>query len=313
MKVLVTGAAGFIGSHTSERLHTLGHEVVAIDNFSDYYDRSLKELNAKELLAKGIEVAKIDIREDDLSQVVTEDLDFIFHFAAQPGISVTSTFSDYFTNNILGTQRMLDVIEGFTHKPFFINIATSSIYGLHATMTENEAPLPASWYGVTKLAAEQLVLAYARRGLLRSTSLRLYSVYGPRERPDKLYTRLIDCGLNDKPFPLYEGSEKHLRSFTYVQDIVDGIVSIMEHTEVSNGEIFNLGTEEENSTATGIETVEAILDKKITIANKPPRPGDQSRTKANIDKARKLLNYNPTTGLREGLEAQVEWFRAHFM
>ncbi len=313
MKVLVTGAAGFIGSHTSERLHTLGHEVVAIDNFSDYYDRSLKELNAKELLAKGIEVAKIDIREDDLSQVVTEDLDFIFHFAAQPGISVTSTFSDYFTNNILGTQRMLDVIEGFTHKPFFINIATSSIYGLHATMTENEAPLPASWYGVTKLAAEQLVLAYARRGLLRSTSLRLYSVYGPRERPDKLYTRLIDCGLNDKPFPLYEGSEKHLRSFTYVQDIVDGIVSIMEHTEVSNGEIFNLGTEEENSTATGIETVEAILDKKITIANKPPRPGDQSRTKANIDKARKLLNYNPTTGLREGLEAQVEWFRTNFI
>ncbi|MDC8006252.1 GDP-mannose 4,6-dehydratase [Aureisphaera galaxeae] len=312
MKVLVTGAAGFIGSHTSERLHSLGHEVRAIDNFSDYYDRSLKELNAKELSEKGIEITKVDLREDDLGQIVTEDLDFIFHFAAQPGISVTSTFPDYFTNNILGTQRMLDVIEGFSQKPFFVNIATSSIYGLHATMTEDEAPLPASWYGVTKLAAEQLVLAYARRGLLKSTSLRLYSVYGPRERPDKLYTRLIDCGLNDKPFPLYEGSEKHLRSFTYVQDIVDGIVSVMDHAEVCNAEIFNLGTEEENSTATGIATVEAILNKKITIENKPPRPGDQSRTKANIDKARKLLNYNPTTGLREGLEAQVEWFRKNF-
>ncbi len=313
MKVLVTGAAGFIGSHTCERLHSLGHDVVAIDNFSDYYDRSLKELNAKELSERGMEVKKVDLREDDLATVVTEDLDFIFHFAAQPGISVTSTFSDYFTNNILGTQRMLDVIEGFSQKPFFVNIATSSIYGLYATMTEDEAPLPASWYGVTKLAAEQLVLAYARRGLLQSTSLRLYSVYGPRERPDKLYTRLIDCGLNDKPFPLYEGSEKHLRSFTYVQDIVDGIVSVMDYKEVCNTEIFNLGTEEENSTATGIATVETILDKKITIANKPPRPGDQSRTKANIDKARKLLNYNPTTGLREGLEAHVEWFRKSFM
>ncbi|MBX2828011.1 MAG: GDP-mannose 4,6-dehydratase [Flavobacteriaceae bacterium] len=312
MKVLVTGAAGFIGSHTSERLHHLGHEVRAIDNFSDYYDRSLKELNAKELADKGITVEKIDLREDDLTEIITEDLDFIFHFAAQPGISVTSTFPDYYTNNILGTQRMLDVIEGFTKKPFFVNIATSSIYGLHATMTEDEAPLPASWYGVTKLAAEQLVLAYARRGLLKSTSLRLYSVYGPRERPDKLYTRLIDCGLNDKPFPLYEGSEKHLRSFTYVQDIVDGIVSVMDYAEACNTEIFNLGTEEENSTATGIATVEAILDKKITIENKPPRPGDQSRTKANIDKARKLLNYNPTTGLREGLEAQVDWFRKNF-
>ncbi|GAB5400475.1 MAG: NAD-dependent epimerase/dehydratase family protein [Aureisphaera sp.] len=312
MKVLVTGAAGFIGSHTCERLQSLGHSVMAIDNFSDYYDRSLKELNAKELSAKEIKIQKIDLREDDLTDVVTEDLDFIFHFAAQPGISVSSTFPDYFTNNILGTQRILDVIEGFEKKPFFVNIATSSIYGLHATMAEDEAPLPASWYGVTKLAAEQLVLAYARRGLLSSTSLRLYSVYGPRERPDKLYTRLIDCGLNDKPFPLYEGSEKHLRSFTYVQDIVDGIVSVMHHTDSCNGEIFNLGTEEENSTATGIATVEAILGKKITIEAKPPRPGDQSRTKADINKARKVLNYNPQTGLREGLEAQVAWFRDNF-
>ena len=208
---------------------------------------------------------------------------------------------------------MLDRIETLEKKPFFVNIATSSIYGLYATLTEDEAPLPASWYGVTKLAAEQLVLAYARRGLLQSTSFRLYSVYGPRERPDKLYTRLIDCGLNNKPFPLYEGSEKHLRSFTYVQDIVDGIVSVLDHTEVCNAEIFNLGTEEENTTATGIATVEEILGKKITVANKAPRPGDQSRTKANIDKARKLLNYNPQTGLKEGLEAQVAWFRENFM
>ena len=313
MKALVTGAAGFIGSHTAERLRALGHEVVAIDNYSGYYDAALKQLNTETLAASGIKVRRFDLREDDLSEIITEDTDFIFHFAAQPGISATSTFESYFSNNILGTQRMLDRIEVLSNKPFFVNIATSSIYGLQATLTEDEAPLPASWYGVTKLAAEQLVLAYTRRGLLTGTSLRLYSVYGPRERPDKLYTRLIDCGLNNKPFPLYEGSEKHLRSFTYVQDIVDGIVSVIDHPEVCNGEIFNLGTEEENTTATGIATVEEILGKKITIESKPPRPGDQSRTKANIDKARRLLNYDPSTGLKEGLEAQVEWFKASFM
>tara|TARA_B000000460_G_C21530394_1_gene400424 strand:+ start:1954 stop:2898 length:945 start_codon:yes stop_codon:yes gene_type:complete len=313
MKVLITGAAGFIGSHTAERLHSLGHEVQAIDNFSPYYDIKLKQLNAKDLSEKGIAVQKIDLRNDDLSQAIQEGIDYIFHFAAQPGISQTSSFEDYFSNNFFGTQRLLDLFETFEKKPFFVNIATSSIYGLNAIMTEEEAPKPASWYGVTKLAAEQLVLAYSRRGLLKGTSLRLYSVYGPRERPDKLYTRLIDCGLNDKPFPLYEGSDKHLRSFTYVQDIVDGIVSVIGKESVCNGEIFNLGTEEENTTATGIATVEAILGKKITIEKQPPRPGDQSRTCANIDKARKLLNYNPQTSLKTGLEAQVAWFRNNFM
>ena len=313
MKVLVTGAAGFIGSHTSERLHDMGHEVIAIDNYSSYYDVALKQLNTETLAQKGIEVRKVDLRHDDLSAFISEEIDFIFHFAAQPGISATSTFEAYFSNNILGTQRILDLLERFRKKPFFVNIGTSSIYGLQATLSEDEAPLPASWYGVTKLAAEQLVLAYARRNLLKGTSLRLYSVYGPRERPDKLYTRLIDCGLNDKPFPLYEGSEKHLRSFTYVQDIVDGIVSVIQYKDVCNGEIFNLGTEEENTTATGIATMEEILGKKVRIENKPARPGDQSRTKANIDKARKLLQYDPQTELKEGLEAQVAWFQENFM
>ncbi len=309
MKILVTGAAGFIGSHTSERLSAMGHEVVGIDNFSDYYDVSLKQLNSELLKKKGINVLKMDIRTDDLSKVISEEIDFVFHFAAHPGISASSTFEDYSTNNFLGTQRLLDAIKLLDSKPFFVNIGTSSIYGLEATLAEDEAPLPASWYGVTKLAAEQLVLAYSRSTILQSCSLRLYSVYGPRERPDKLYTRLIDCGLNNKDFPLYEGSIRHLRSFTYVHDIVDGIVSVIGKEDICNGEVFNLGTEEENTTAKGIATVEEILQKKINIDNQPARPGDQSRTKANIDKARKLLDYNPKTGLKEGLEAQVEWFK----
>lgn len=312
MKFLITGAAGFIGSHTAERLSDMGYDVIAIDNFSDYYDVSLKKLNASELAKKGIDVQKVDLRSDDLSRIITEEISHIFHFAAQPGISISSSFEDYLGNNFMATQRMLNQIEKLTSKPFFVNIATSSIYGLEATLTEDQAPLPASWYGVTKLAAEQLVLAYSRRGLLQSCSLRLYSVYGPRERPDKLYTRLIDCGLNNKPFPLYEGSLKHLRSFTYVQDIVDGIVSVLGKEQICNGEIFNLGTEQENTTATGIDIVEDILQTKIQLKSMPARPGDQSRTKANIDKARRLIGYHPTTGLREGLQAQVDWFKKNF-
>ena len=129
MKAIVTGAAGFIGSHTSERLKDMGFDVIGIDNFSPYYDLSLKKLNELALIRKGIEVLNIDLRYNDLSNIITEDVNFIFHFAAQPGISSASTFEDYYTNNIIGTQRMLDVIEPLNKKPYFVNIATSSIYG----------------------------------------------------------------------------------------------------------------------------------------------------------------------------------------
>lgn len=309
MKILVTGAAGFIGSHTSERLAELGHEVIGLDNFSPYYDVELKQRNAEALSEKKIEMLTLDLREDDLAKELPSGLDYIFHFAAHPGISATSSFEDYFSNNILGTQRLLDVVEVASNPPFFVNIATSSIYGLEATFPETEAPMPASWYGVTKLAAEQLVLALARENKIQGTSLRLYSVYGPRERPDKLYTRLIDCALNEKPFPLYKGSLEHLRSFTYVQDIVDGMVCVLGNEAICNREIFNLGTEIESTTAEGIAMVEKILQRKIVTEDKPPRAGDQSRTKANIDKAGKLLNYSPETTLEQGLRAQVEWFK----
>lgn len=312
MKILVTGAAGFIGSHSAERLKKLGHDVSGLDNFSPYYDVSLKNLNAKALLEKNIEIIKLDLRKADLAEKLPKDFDYIFHFAAHPGISPASTFDDYLSNNVLATQRLLEFAEKLTTKPYFVNISTSSVYGLEATFSETAQPKPVSWYGVTKLAAEQLVLAKCREHRLKGTSLRLFSVYGPRERPDKLYTRLLDCGSKNKAFPLFEGSEKHLRSFTYVEDIVDGIVSVIGKEEVCNGEVFNLGTKTESTTAEGIAIVEKILQRRIKIDQKPARAGDQSRTKANIDKARKLLAYNPKTTLMKGLVAQAEWFRRTF-
>ncbi len=312
MRVLVTGAAGFIGSHTAERLKEMGHEVVGVDNFSPYYNVSLKKLNTKELKVKGIELLNVDLCIDDLIEKLPLDVDYIFHFAAHPGISKSSTFEEYLVNNIVGTHKLLQFTERNIKTPFFINIATSSIYGLEATYPETEVPKPASYYGVTKLAAEQLVLSKVREKKLQACSLRLYSVYGPRERPDKLYTKLIDCGINNKSFPLFRGSEKHLRSFSYVQDIVDGIVSVIGKENICNGEIINLGSETESTTAEGIATVEDILETKIDMEIKPVREGDQSRTKANINKARKLLNYNPQTTLRKGLEAHVAWYKANF-
>lgn len=312
MKILVTGAAGFIGSHTAERLQSLGHVVIGLDNFNPYYSVPLKQLNAKSLTDKGISIIKQDLRTEDLYKLLPLDVDYIFHFAAQPGISSTSTFEDYFSNNIIATKNLIDYALECKHLKLFVNIGTSSIYGLEATFPEDFAPEPASHYGVTKLAAEQLVLQKSREEKFKSCSLRLYSVIGPRERPEKMYTKLIDLGLKDEAFPLFEGSDSHLRSFTYVGDIVDGVVSVIGKEEIVDGEIFNLGTEVEHTTKEGIEAVEKVLGKAIKLNVIAKRTGDQLRTKANIDKARKLLNYNPKTTLLEGVKAQVQWYKENF-
>jgi UDP-glucuronate 4-epimerase len=313
MKILVTGVAGFIGSHTAERLQQLGHEVIGIDNFSDYYDLNLKKMNAKAVEETGVKVINYDLRNENLNEVLPTDIHYIFHYAAQPGISSTSTFEDYFSNNIIATKNLIDYALLCPDLKLFVNIGTSSIYGLEATFTEDVAPKPASYYGVTKLAAEQLVLQKSREQQMQACSLRLYSVIGPRERPEKMYTKLIDLGLKGDPFPLFEGSDKHLRSFTYVGDIVDGVVSVIGKEQIVDGEIINLGTEVEHTTQEGIEAVEKVLGTSIKINVIPKRAGDQSRTKANIDKARKLLDYNPQTTLLESVEHQVKWFKKNFL
>ncbi len=309
MKILITGIAGFIGSHVAEYLKNAGHTVIGIDNFSDYYPVDLKNKNAAALKSKDIEILQADLRDASSIKKIPQNIEYIFHFAAQPGIAATSTFEDYLTNNVIATQNLLTyALEQKTLK-MFVNIGTSSIYGLNATYPETVAPQPASHYGVTKLAAEQLVLHNSRLNKLTACSLRLYSVYGSRERPDKLFTKLLDCGLNNKSFPLFKGSLKHLRSFTHVSDIVVGITSVIGKEEVCNGEIFNIGTEAEYTTEQGVDAVEKLLNTTIQFNELPPRSGDQQRTKANIDKARKLLNYNPTVTLEEGVAEQLAWFR----
>lgn len=312
MRILVTGAAGFIASHLCEKLYSLGHEVVGIDNFNDYYDVSLKELNASDLAEKGIVIHRLDLN-SDLKSVFSSPFDYVYHLAAQPGISSDTTLKEYVDNNIYATQNLLEaVLEYNPDVKLFVNIATSSVYGIEATVNEEVPAKPISFYGTTKLAGEQLALGLQRTGKLKVCSIRLYSVFGPRERPEKLYTKLIDNLYHNQPFPLFEGSINHERSFTYVGDIADGLAAIIGKENTVNGEIINLGTDEVNTTAEGIKAVEEIMAKQLIIDHKPARKGDQQRTAAVIDKAKKLLDYQPKVSLKQGLQEQVNWYLEKF-
>lgn len=307
MNIVITGIAGFIGTNLAERLLDLGHTVVGIDAFTNYYNPALKELNAADLTAKGATIFPIDLATDDLSAAV-DGADFVIHLAGQPGISATTSFDTYLRNNVIATQQLLNVCATLPTLKCFINTATSSIYGAHATDPETVMPKPTSNYGVTKLAAEQLALSRYREVGFPACSIRLFSIYGPRERPDKLFPRLIRGILTDRPFTLFEGSEHHSRSFTFVGDAVEGYVATLQNYESAIGEIFNIGSDQEFTTGEAIQIVEEILDKPAQKVIKPRRPGDQMRTSANIDKARRLLGYQPATSLKDGLTIQAEWF-----
>jgi nucleoside-diphosphate-sugar epimerase len=312
MRILVTGAAGFIGSHIAEALADKGHDVAGVDNLSPHYATDLKEKNVKDQTNKGVSFHRLDLVDDDLTSLSDEGVDAVVHAAAQPGISSDVHFDTYIRNNKTATHRLLEFLkEENNMKPHVVNISSSSVYGLEATGTEDTVPQPASHYGVTKLGAEQLVMTYHRQDHIDATSLRLFSVYGPRERPEKLFTKLIHAAETEQAFPLYEGSREHVRSFTFIGDVVDGVISAIDNKQNVAGEIINIGNDKTNTTGEAIAAVENAVGKKIEMDMQPPRAGDQSKTAAKIAKAKELLNYNPKTNLEEGVKAQVEWFRDH--
>ncbi len=308
MKIIVTGVAGAIGSHLAERLVDLGYEVIGIDSMTDYYSPQIKRITVKDIKAKGVKVHFKDLAIDDIDKIV-KDIDVIFHLAAQPGISSSTPFEDYLMNNIVATQRLLEAIRKNKKLKMFFHASTSSVYGKHANCDETTEPKPISNYGVTKLAAEQLALSYHRELGIPVSVLRFFSVYGERERPEKFYHKLIRALHNDEAVPLHEGSENHIRSYTYISDIIDGCILALQNLDKVIGEIFNLGTDKTNTTGDGLRIVEKIMKKKAKIKLLPKRPGDQFETSANIKKIRKVLKYNPKISLEEGLKRQIKWYK----
>lgn len=309
MKVLVTGAAGFVGSHVAEALAKQGHRVIGLDAFTPFYDVALKEENARAVVAAGGEIVRLDLASGDLSGAV-QGAEAVIHLAAQPGLSDWTTFDDYVRNNVIATGRLLAAVHAAGNQPRFVHVSTSSVYGAEATGDEATLPAPTSVYGVTKLAAEQLALARHREGSLQCTVLRIFSVYGPRERPDKFYPRLVRAILEGSEITLFEGSERHSRSFSYAGDIVKGTLAALDRWEVASGEIFNIGSDVETTTGEGLAIVERLTGKRARIVRSPRRAGDQLRTHANIEKARRLLGYEPRTSLEEGLRAEIAWMEA---
>lgn len=308
MKILVTGAAGFIGSHLAERLVDNTHDVVGIDNFDPYYADAIKRFNADQVQSKGVTLVDADLAHADLVPHLT-DVEVIYHAAAQPGISGAATFEHYVRNNIIATQQLLAAAQNLPSLKLFVNIGTSSIYGSMAVGDENTAPQPISYYGVTKLAAEQLVMACFRETGFPATSFRLFSVYGPRERPDKLYPRVIRSIIDAEPFPLYANSWEHVRAFTYVQDVVDAFVDALT-AEAIIGEIINIGTTKTLTTGEAIRITESVAGAPAHYVEMPARAGDQKHTAAIIDKAQQLLAYNPDTSFAEGIASEIEWLRS---
>ncbi|HUI10806.1 MAG TPA: NAD-dependent epimerase/dehydratase family protein [Bacteroidota bacterium] len=308
MKIVVTGAAGFIGSHLAERLAGDGHDVSGIDCLTGNYARALKERNVADLRGGGVDVLPLDIASDDLREAL-RDAEAVYHLAAQPGLSARTPFEAFERNNVVATFRLLEALRSSSGLRLFVHISTSSVYGANATGDESSEPCPTSYYGVTKLAAEQLVLAASRDRGFPACSMRLFSVYGPRERPEKLYPRLIRSMLEGAEFPLFEGSDHHLRSFTYVGDAVEGLAAALKFPDRCTGEIFNIGSDAAITTGEGIRIVERIMGVSAKIVRVPRRPGDQLATKADIAKARRVLGYAPRTPVEEGLAREVQWHR----
>ncbi len=305
-KVMVTGAAGFVGSHLSEALTGRGIEVVGVDAFIPYYPREIKNGNLSGLLKQPLfRFVEADLRTADIRPLM-EGCETIFHLAAMPGLMKSwSDFSLYNTCNVDATLRLLEAARD-TKPAQFIHISTSSVYGKEATQGEEATLQPFSPYGISKLAAEHLCRAFESNFGLPVTVLRYFSVYGPRQRPDMAYNILIKNLLTGGSFTMF-GDGEQTRSNTFVSDCVKATMLAADQREAALGQVFNVGGGEIVSLNAVIRQLEQLTGQTANIEHKPPRPGDQKHTAANIGKIQRLLGYQPTTPYSEGLAAQVAW------
>lgn len=304
MRIVVTGAAGFIGSHLAERLLADGHDVVGLDAFTPYYDRTRKESNLRAAMAsERFGFVELDLRTDDLAPAL-DGADCIIHEAAMPGLPLSWTdVAGYASCNVVGTARLLDAAVT-TGVGRFVHVSTSSVYGRTATGDETAPTRPISPYGITKLAAEQLVAAYREAHGLPAVVLRYFSVYGPRQRPDMAYHIFIERLRRGQPLVVF-GDGRQTRSSTFVADCVDGTVRAMHHGVV--GETYNIGGAAVQSVLEVVDMLGQLLDVRPAIEFAPARIGDQQDTVADYHRAAAAFGYRPTTLPIDGLAAQVRW------
>jgi nucleoside-diphosphate-sugar epimerase len=291
----VTGAAGFIGSHLCEELLARGHDVVGFDCFTDYYDPALKEKNAR-----GLDIRRIDLAADELDFT---GFDGLFHLAGQPGVrSFGDVFPLYVRRNVLATQRVFEAASREGVRVLFAS--TSSIYGdAEAYPTpETTLPRPLSPYGITKLACEHLVYAYERGFGLDCVVARYFSVYGPRQRPDMSFTRLVKALAEGERFELY-GDGEQSRGFTFVSDVVDATIRAMD----GGTGTYNVGGATEATMNEVIALLEQISGRRLDYVRTPVAKGDVRRTNADTNRIRSELGWEPVVSLEDGLRAHWIW------
>lgn len=313
MNILVTGGAGFIGSHTVERLLASGgHQVTILDSFNDYYNPAIKRANVAAMAGRAT-VVEGELTDAPLIQKTFEQgrFDAVIHLAARAGVRPSIAQPElYIDTNIKGTFNLLEAARrtGCGH---FVFASSSSVYGVNKKVPfSEEDPIlqTISPYAMTKMAGEQMCSNYSHLYGIRTVSLRFFTVYGPRQRPDlaiSKFTRLIEDGL---PIDKY-GDGTTARDYTFISDIVDGIIGALNHRDGPICDIFNLGGSQTVTLNDLIATIEAAVGRKAQIHQLPDQPGDVPLTSADVSKANRLLNFKPTTTIAQGVPRYVEWFR----
>ena len=303
-RYVVTGCAGFIGSHLAELLIAQGHTVVGVDSFLDNYPRVWKDHNLASLVSDpSFSLVERDIADGIVDEVASSD--GVFHLAAQPGVreSWGPLFTSYVRNNILATQRVLDAAKETSRRVVFSS--SSSIYGNAGPepSRESDEPRPISPYGVTKLSCEHLVRAYSAAGV-DAVMLRYFTVYGPRQRPDMAITKMLLAALRDEEFEVY-GDGRQTRDFTFVADAVDATARAMSGG--TPGAVYNVGGGSTTSVAEVLATIESLSGRPLRIRHTPAALGDPRQTSSDTTALRTELGWKPSTTIPEGIRAQYEW------
>lgn len=311
-QTIVTGAAGFIGSHLAERLVAEGYQVVGVDCFTDYYSRAIKEANLINLRqSPQFRFVEGDILALDWASLL-DGAEYLFHEAAQPGVrrSWGDHFGIYVRNNVLATQRLLEAAKGAHTLKAFIFASSSSIYGDARTFPtpEDTIPRPVSPYGVTKLAGEHLCKMYYQSFGVPVVILRYFTAYGPRQRPDMAFHRFITALLRDDEIVVY-GDGEQTRDFTYISDIVEA--NILAMNQPVEGQVFNIGGGSRITINTVIDILERIAGRRANVSKTSRQKGDARHTSADVTRARRLLGYEPQIPIEQGLRQQVQWI-AHW-